>query len=148
MIVKKLITKEKELEILGATLLSIEEVETLLTQEERKYKNWWWLRSPGIGSDHAAFVYDFGFVNTLGYHIDYTFGTVRPTLIIKLNSNFKIGDIFIFNNKKFKIISKEYAFCLEDIKKTYFSKYNNNYEKSNIKKYVDNWFKEAKSCIL
>ena len=44
----------RNLKIHGATLLSVEEAENLLTEEERRYREWWWLRSPGNYSNFAA----------------------------------------------------------------------------------------------
>ena len=46
----------------------------------------WWLRSPGLGSDHVADVLDNGFVNEGGCTVNEAFDTVRPAFNLNLNS--------------------------------------------------------------
>lgn len=142
---KQTYIKTDGLEILSATLPSVEEAKNLLTIEERMYRDWWWLRSPGYDYFYVAYVDADGSIYTLGYFIDRCSDAVRPILRIKYNNNWNVGDIFLLNNKKFKIISKDLAFCLEDIGGFYFNRTvnNNEYEHSDIKKYVDNWFNKA-----
>lgn len=139
---------ECDLAITGATLLSIEEAEQL-PLELRKYYNWWWLRSPGDESDRAANVLYSGSIYDHGDLVDGSKVVIRPALQIKnLNSiTLKIGDIFEFGGKTFKIISDNLAFCLTDIgehcfRKHWESKYANDYAKSDAKKYIDNWFND------
>ena len=53
------------------------------------YRNgcgYWWLRSPGINDNNAAFVSDDGYVDYDGYNVDYAGVAVRPALNIDLNS--------------------------------------------------------------
>lgn len=133
----------------GATLLSVNEAETLLTKEERKHSNWWWLRSPGIYQTYAAYVTYDGSVISFGYYVYTDNFCVRPALRINIeNSDFKIGDIFIFGNKRFKIISDDLALCTDDIgnfcfRKNYEAEDANDYDKSDAKKIVDQWFARA-----
>lgn len=47
---------------------------------------WWWLRSPGYGSDGAAYVYRNGAVYVRGSNVDCSYGAVRPALWIDLKS--------------------------------------------------------------
>ena len=47
---------------------------------------WWWLRSPGYDSDHAAGVNDVGSVYDIGSYVDYGDDAVRPALWINLGS--------------------------------------------------------------
>lgn len=135
---------------LSARLLTTKEAETLLSEEDRKYNNWWWLRSPGNLQDYAANVYIDGSVDDFGNYVGFANFCVRPALIINLKfSDYTIGDTFTFDDKPFKIISDELAFCLEDIGQCCFRKDDNasdanDYEKSDVKKFVDQWFKEAK----
>lgn len=149
--------QDQDIEILGATLLSTEEAEKLPT-ELKEYPYWWWLRSPGGGNAFAAYVEDnesaYGSedytapINYFGKFVD-SYGCVRPALIISLDSsNFKIGDCFKFGNKEFEIISNSLAFCKSDIGKSYFEWLNknedaNDYEKSDVKWFVDKWFEEV-----
>lgn len=149
MLVKKHITEDVNLDIVGATILSIEEAEKLPIKL-RKYDRWWWLRSPGRSSCFAACVLSGGSVSDNGNGVSNRFAAVRPALQIKnLNSTtLKIGDIFEFGGKTFKIISDKLAFCLTDIGEHCFrgdgrARGANNYEKSDIKKFVDEWFNQS-----
>ena len=134
------------IEINGATLLSTTDAENLLTRTQRKYNNWWWLRSAGGSSDYACGV------NSGGYCRDYcdthdTYIGVRPALKINLNSsNLKVGDCFTLGMWDFEIISDTLAFMSrQDIGTQPFSKdgRTNDYEQSDIKTYVDRWYNEV-----
>ena len=46
---------------------------------------WWWLRSPGLNQNSAAFVYFGGSVFFTGNFVNYDYFCVRPALWIKLN---------------------------------------------------------------
>ena len=145
--------------IKGITLLSAEEAENLLTKEQRKckYNNkscCWWLRSPGYRQSVAVYVYYDGSVDDVGYDVDCD-DCVRPALILSnlKSSNLKsikelgVGDQFNFGGKIFTIISDKYALCDEAISKMAFRKDweaedANVYEKSDVKKFLDNWFRE------
>jgi len=134
--------------ITGATLLSIEEAGKYLSNGERKYHNGWWLRSPGSNWFAAAFVdklfgaiYDY----TYGYYVNYKNFCVRPALIINLeSSSFKVGDTFEINGYKFKLISHDLAWMYNsDIGLYPFNENGrdgNDYNTSDVKRYVDNWF--------
>ena len=145
--IEKITTVPEEIEITGATLLSIEEAEALPLRL-RKYNNWWWLRSPVYNKCRAAYVYNNGHVGGSGSvdNFDYV---VRPALkITDLSSNLKVGDVFIFGEKKFEIVADSFAFCIEDIgtrcfRKDWRAEDANDYEKSDVKKYVDAWFAGA-----
>lgn len=138
----------------GAALLSIEEADTLLTREEREYKGWWWLRSPGIYRYDATYVHNNGSVDYDGDAVSDADGYVRPVLIVSLiSSKFTIGDTFVFGKKKFKIISDDMAFCLEDIGKRCFKRDwtfpdANMYEASDVKKFIDRWFEKNKKGLI
>ena len=140
-IVSKIVKTEvpTNLEIEGATLLSVDEAR-VLPFRLRQHDNWWWLRSPGKDSDYTISVSSGGYDDTSYVYCDCI--SARPALIIRNfeSSNFEIGDIFKFDGKKFEIISKDLAFCLGDIGLHRFDDNSNNYEKSAIKKYVDEWF--------
>jgi len=89
--------------IIGATLLSIFEARTLLRPSERKYRRWWWLRSPGDCQGDAAGVYSDGSVDYTGLDVDYGNVCVRPALRIEdlESSNLKIGGEFNFGKSVF-----------------------------------------------
>ena len=134
-----------DLDIVDATLLSTDEAR-VLPLRLRSYNNWWWLRSPSIGFiNYAALVYGAGSVSRYGNLVHDGDGAVRPALKITNleSSNLKIGDIFKFGGKEFEIISDNLAFCLGDIGKHKFDEKSNDYEISEIKQYVDNWFNSS-----
>lgn len=149
MVVDKVITQKEQLDIIGATLLSIEEAKQLPLRL-RKYTNWWWLRSSGYRSNRAAVVCSFGSVSDPGSSIEYCDRVVRPALKINnLNcSNLQIGDVFMFGGKWFEVISNSLAFCLEDIGFYCFGRDlkaedANDYEKSDVKEFIDDWFNRS-----
>lgn len=141
----------KDVKILRATLLSARESLTLLTDDDREYKGWWWLRSPCYGASKAPAVNSHGVAYSRGLPVHYISGYVRPALIGEFNvPNCTIGDKFVFGNLTFKIISDNLAFCLGDIGQYLFyddlkSGRNNfddvnDYETSDIKQFVNEWF--------
>ena len=48
---------------------------------------YWWLRTPGYGSDDACYVDDIGSVGSSGYYVDHGSVGVRPALKINLTSS-------------------------------------------------------------
>lgn len=138
-------TVEEELEITGATLLSIEEAEESLTEEERKHTCYYWLRSPGFNSSYAAHAYFDGEIDSYGYSVNNALA-VRPALQITNleSSNLEIGDTFELGDFEFKVISDNLAWMhKQDIGGYVFNNYFNNgndYETSDVKKFVDKWF--------
>lgn len=140
--VEILVRKPIELDIIGATLLSVDEAKTLLSERERACMTWWWLRSPGGYQDYAAGVDDDGSVSAHGYGVDAISIGVRPALRIEnlALANLKIGDELYFGSERFKIISDHLALCNSIVGYMRFDARSNNYEYSEIKKYVDNWF--------
>ena len=144
----------KNLKIHGATLLSVEEAKNLLTKENREYPHcdWWWLRSPGTGSNRAASVDFDGDVTYNGDFVDYDNFCVRPALQISVlkSSNLKIGDTFDVGDYKFRVISEDLAWMYEqDIGDHRFDEETNVYGQSEIKQFVDDWFeREIKPLLL
>lgn len=144
------IAKEFDLNILEATLLTIDEA-IKLPMRLRKYNGWWWLKSRGRGFDLVACVNRDSFINdNYGADVGNPYGKVRPALVISNLefSNLKIGDTFKFGDKDFEIISNNLALCLDDIgtcafREDWESPDANIYEKSDIKKYVDEWFEKS-----
>lgn len=137
------------LEVSGATLLTREEVKQL-PKRLREYGKWWWLKSPGNYYNYAANVFEEGYVNRFGNYVDIKNLAVRPALIISNLevSNLNIGDTFKFGDKEFEIIFDDKALCLSDIgqcafRKNWVASDAYDYEKSDVKKYVDNWFEKA-----
>lgn len=144
------VKKEEDLPILGASLLSEYEAEKFLTQSEREYKNSWWLK--GGGSIDVPFIRAEGDASPFGDMDDPL--SVRPSLKINIqNTSWQIGDIFIFKNKKFKILSPDIAWMYEDdigkcayvgfVDQERYHEYNedNGIGGILIKRFVDKWFK-------
>lgn len=140
--VKKLVLEPCEVKITGATLLTVDEARKLLTGKDRDRGLWWWLRSPGHFQNDAALVNDDGSVDACGVDVSDGGGGVRPALKIEnlALSNLKIGDIFYFGGKLFKLISDRLALCETIIGTLRFDESSNNYESSEIKASVDAWF--------
>ena len=135
---------DTKLEFKGAILLSVDEASYLLTVQERKYKDYWWLRNPGCDGSHACYVYDDGSVSMYGFNVSYVSG-IRPALIISNLGDFKVGDIISIGKYFFKIIEPQMAWLYkQDIGTYYFDVKSNNYEVSHVKRVVDTWFEELK----
>ena len=129
-----------------ATLLSTEEYEQHKAAISKLGFNfWWWLRSPGTYSNYyAAGVDDFGYVYSYGFNVDNSYDAVVPALVI-VASKSEIGSRFSFGDKEFLILSPELAICTSSIGKHCFREDwqapdANDYEASDVKKFVDEWF--------
>lgn len=130
---------EKEVQFNGLTLLSKEEYFEL-KENIPKVEFWWWLRSPGLSSLSACDVYDYGRLG--GSPVNNDYDAVRPALILASESNFIIGDKFIFDNHHWTVVSNEYALCDDKYCYMWFredwkASDANVYDASDIKKYID-----------
>ena len=140
-------TQEIDVDVTGITLLSVEEAKEV-DKNIRCIGDSWWLRSSGHYDDIAAYVYRYGVVYEDGSAVEYYIG-VRPALqISNLESfNFRIGDRFVLVGEQWVVISKDKALCDRIIGKTPFREYYkapdaNNYEKSDIKIWLEQWASE------
>lgn len=152
--VEKIVTETQDLEIVDATLLAWEAEKLPMTL--RRYNKWWWLRLPNMlrtysANSYASVIYADGVVDYSGIGVHYGDVTVRPALEIKNleSSAFDVGDVFIFGGKRFEVINSKTAFCLEDIgtcafREDWRAEDANNYETSDVKKFVDDWFEKVK----
>ena len=137
--------------VTGVTLLSVEEARNL-DKEILKADKDWWLRSHGH-NDYAAFVYsDYGDVNAYGNFVNRTLG-LRPALEISKSSGYKIGESVDFGGHSFTIISDTYALC-DDVmgecpfRHDFKADDANEYEASDIKRYIEYWFEMIKEQNL
>lgn len=144
--IKKYIKQDSSLVIVGITILSKEEYD-LYKDAIPLFNNYWWLRSPGSSSPYACIVYDYGARDGNDYDVvDNGENAVRPALIINLeSSNLNIGDEFTFADRDWTVISDALAICNSDIGTCPFRDYwaasdANVYEKSDLKRYVEDWF--------
>lgn len=134
--------KEYEVEFLSARLLDVDEAKALLSEEDRRYNDWWWLCSLGADQFDVAFVGYNGSVDEDGGSVNYADVTVRPVLVMSENDSLEIGDIFYIGKYKFKVISNTLAWLYDsDIGYHYFDEKTNNYETSEVKEFINNWFK-------
>lgn len=145
--IERMVFKKDTIKVLEATLLSREEVETLLVKDEKIYKKWWWLRTPGDNNDDVCYVDKTGYIFPNGYVCDNYGSGVRPALRIdNFNSDVTVGDIFMFGGKEFKVISPTLAWIHNDdigtcaFREKWDAPDANAYETSDIKKFVDKWF--------
>lgn len=137
--------KETVPEIKGITFLTIEEYEDYMNHIPKIEKDWW-LRSPGFIGYNTAYVDRDGDVNYNGF-IVYISTDVRPVLIInRSSSNLQIEDAFNFGEHTWTVISDEFAICNDTLgercyREDWKAKGANDYEKSDVKKFVDDWLK-------
>ncbi len=147
----KLKLVKDNLDIVNATLLSIEEYEACKCKDVIKdvisTVNGCdlWLRSPGGHAYYAATVHDNGYVNKYGGLVS-SRRSVRPALVFNPDScDLSIGDKVKVKNVMFTVISKNMMLADECIGRHCFRKEEtapdaNAYETSDVKKYVDKWF--------
>lgn len=140
---RRCIPKDIEVEVTNITLLTIEEV-CALPPDIRRYRGWWWLRSPGCTSACAVVCCAVGIVDYYGYEVDYFNGTVRPALTLS-NLDYEpleIGEEISIEGKNYIAIGKDRVLYNDNLVLHRFDKKSNEYEKSEIKKIVDKWLKE------
>lgn len=117
------------------TLLTIEQAERLTSKQlERDY--WWWLRSPGSFQDPAACVFNDGSIYYSGICVSFDDVCVRPVFIIP-NLNLKIGDKIQVENCMCTIIEENLAFAENGVCKHFFDYETNNWETSELKRYIE-----------
>lgn len=143
MIVQRIITalEDMELDVEGITLLTREEVKALPT-EIRKCDDFWWLRSQGFLADFAAFVDGrFGNIDACGRYVSDALG-VRPALRVNLKSiNLQIGDKVAVFGYVWTVITENLILCDNIVGESLFREdYANDYETSDIKKWVEKWY--------
>lgn len=132
-----------------------DEIFLLSVEEYEKYKDkiphintWWWLRSPGSTCVDAAHVYSNGAVDFDGHYIINDDYVIRPALrysnlkseIIK--SKIK-ENAFVFNEIRWVIIDKENEIAITEMPIAFrrFDAESNDYESSEIRKWLLNWLK-------
>ena len=140
-------------------LLSDEEIKAL-PYNVRPYQQAWWSRSPNgyINSDHSRVVYvrSNGLIDGYGAEVNTPWGlAVRPALTV---SNLDSSDLQLY--KQYLLFGQRWIY-IGDNKFLYDGKprysifnplsweeiHDNEYESSEIKRYVDNWLKELQSSV-
>lgn len=136
--------------------LDIAEVTMLSSEEYLEAKAWippiyeyWWLRSLHINNDHMAGVVAAN-GRLLGRDTDSSGSfSVRPALRIRnlASQHLKIGDVIELAGYTWTIISDDTAICDVVVGKSCFREDwqapdANAYDKSDVKKWLENWAKE------
>ena len=136
---------EKDIDVTGITLLSVGEY--VQFRENISNHSWWWLRSSIYkSSERAACVDICGNIDSDGCCVEYETLFARPALIIK-SSHLEIGSKIMVANRLWTVISDRYALCDKGIgwhcfREDWKAKDANDYEASDIKKYIENWWAE------
>lgn len=127
---------------------------TLLTVEEyEQYKDciplvnqWWWLRSPGYGSNYAAYVLISWLVRSIGLSIFDTRNAVRPVLITPDISHLSIGESFIALGNRWVVIDDDGIAISQDvITHRLYDRVSNLWETSELKRWLEDWAKEGET---
>ena len=135
----------KEISIKRFDSEDIEEV-TLLSKEEWELCRdicpncigCWWLQSPGLARGFAAIVYAGGSVDKIGYIVDYDPLFVRPAFILRDSLPLlKRGDHVFVGNIPCTVVSSVVVFADYPVCMHGFDEDSNDYETSEIKKYIN-----------
>lgn len=132
--------------IKGITLLSKEEYNKY-SDKIPPIRESWWLRSAGGHVSDAACVFgEYGNALVYGLTVDSEFG-VRPALQISNPEFLQPGDNFNFGEQTFTYLGDNLALSDNIVGKCVFredwtASDANIYEKSDVKKYVEDWFKK------
>lgn len=132
----------------------IEDVTLLSIEEYKKHKDdipfvstWWWLRSPGGNTNYAARVDYFGSIDYFGDRVSHGDGNIRPALKLGTTRGCYVGMTFELCVYEWTLIDDDLAICNEIVGQTCFrddadARDANDYEKSDIKKWLANWVLE------
>lgn len=144
----KVVHEPVEIEIEEITLLTAEEYVDAKDVILHRYESWW-LRSPGLCRGRVAYVgIDGGLYdrNVANYENLY----VRPVLKVKdlESSGLEISDRFEIASRLCSVISPRLILFDDFVGKTAFrkdvnAKDANDYEQSDVKKWLEKWAKEA-----
>lgn len=104
----------------------------------------WWLRSPGIDSNHAAGVDINGYVNYYGSLVYCVHDAVRPALHLESPAH-KIGDRVIEAGFPWIVIDKGIAIAEVPIAFRWFDPTDNDYDVSEIRQFLMDWYEERKT---
>lgn len=132
----------------------IEDVTLLSTEEYKEHRSmipgistFCWLRSPGAYTHLAAFVNGRDIVNGVGHMVNWSGLAVRPALKLGTTRGCYVGKTFELCGYEWTLIDDDLAICNECVGETYFradadARDADDYEKSDIKKWLDNWAEE------
>ena len=138
--VDKYIKQQIDIEIKGITLLSLDEA-VQVPIEKLAIGSWWWLRSPGNDSNLVAGVSLDGWVGMIDNIVYYTDVVVRPALKITnpVSANLEIGDRIDALGYTWTYVLDGMALCDSSIGYHRFDKVSNEWETSELKRWLENW---------
>lgn len=128
----------------------------LSVEEYKKYKSvipkcnlaWWWLRSPGISDGRATYVSCDGEVHIDGHNVRSYMSAIRPALKVSKQevADMKIGETTCkYLNHPFTKIDDDLLIATIPFATTRcFDNKSNNYETSEIRKYLLSLIKECR----
>lgn len=108
----------------------------------------WCLRSPGRNDNYILYVNSTGMIDYYGYNVNIDNYAIRPALrYSNLKSKIiesKVKDAFIFNETRWIIIDKEKEIAIAELPIAFrrFDEKSNNYETSEIRKWLLDWVDE------
>ena len=148
MIIQKCVFEPAEIEVKEITLLSIKEYEAAKDLVPM-VDSFWWLRSPGYELNYAAVVDYDGSVCDDSCNVFFTRVGIRPALRISNleSSNLLPGEKVWIAGKGWTVISNDLILCdvfvgQGPFLKTMRSTDANNFEKSDVKKWLHKWAAE------
>ena len=119
------------------TLLSTEEWEKVKEiKSVPKYTSWWWLRSPGTFSYYAVVINSDSDFADYGYYVHNRYVCVRPSFRVP-NFKSKIGSKIFIENTLCTVIDTDYVLSDIVICRHKFDKESNDYDKSEIKQFIN-----------
>ena len=134
-----------DIQISDITLLSVDEAKAV-PNKLRDIGEFWWLREPGDYFQYAAYVNSDGSVCGYGNLVDYRKYAVRPALKIRgiESANLHLDDVIEVAGYGWTIIPGGYALCNKTVGFKAFRKDANapdanNFEKSDIKRWLHTW---------
>lgn len=106
--------------------------------------DWWWLRSAGRNPHRAAGVNPGGSTDKTGAFIELDDEAVRPVLIISdfVDCHTNTGEKVEYGGYIWTAVLDNMAVCDEIIGRHRFDANTNDYEKSEIRQYLENWLEE------
>ena len=135
------------LKLLGITLLSFEDAKRVPQDIRMPTEDgWWWLQSPGYYRHYAMYIREDGACHCYGTDVART-GLVRPALRASnlSSAGFKQLDKVEIFGHVWTVITDDLLLCDNSIGQMAFHNDSdapdaNDYKKSDIKAYLDDWF--------
>lgn len=138
-------TQEEKIDITEITLISAEEFEEAREIIPPCNEVWWWTRTPDAGYASSVRIVYAGYGGALSYDHAGSSRGVRPLAIFNpKSSNLKSPDRFKMSGETWTVIAEGKALCdrcvdRRQFRKEWSAKDANMYEKSDVKKWLDEW---------